>query len=354
MFSLVLMFKFLKILFFLLCAGEAQAAVNVVVVAPQEGKYAQYGKEVVDGVNIAVKDVNSKGGILGQKINLIVADDRCNDTYAITMAQMLSLKSDEDKIDLVVGPYCLNKFSDISNIYADNNIAQIAINPLTSEARALNVIGYHKEQAKTFFDFYKLRYSGKSVALIYDLSDNNLVNTIIDVQGLFEQSHLSDVLSVYSLEKYGFDYDALAKDVSKNDVVYILADSDKVNKIAGKLISKNDNIVIFRDRYSVVEGEKNLDKQFFLGLRNIKNNPYFTETLVDLRLKSMEPVGLGVYSFASLRAWANVVNKAKTLDANIIRNIILGSSDIVPWKGDNNSQLYGIYEVNDEEYTQVY
>lgn len=334
--------------------GEAHAAVNVVVVAPQEGKHAQYGKEIADGVKIAVADINSKGGVLGQKINLIVADDRCDDTYAVTMAQMLSLKSDEDKINLVVGPYCMNKFSDISSIYADRNIPQITVIPLNAETKALNIIGHHREQAKKFFDFYRMKYSGKSVALIYDLSGDNLAKTIVDVQGLFEQSHLSDVLSVYSLEKYGFDYDALAKDVSKNDVVYILADSDKVNKIAGKLISKNDNIVIFRDRYSVVEGEKNLDKQFFLGLRNIKNDPYFTETLVDLRLKGVEPVGLGVYSFASLRAWANVVNKAKTLDANIIRNIILGSSDIVPWKGDNNSQLYGIYEVNDEEYTQVY
>ena len=41
------MFKLLKILFFLLLPTVVQAAVNVVVIAPQEGEYAQYGGDYI-------------------------------------------------------------------------------------------------------------------------------------------------------------------------------------------------------------------------------------------------------------------------------------------------------------------
>ncbi len=97
------------------------ADVNVVVIAPQEGAFAQYGREITEGVKIAANDINSKGGILGQKINLIVADDRCDDNYAISMAQMLGVKK-EDKINLVIGPFCHNRFNDVAEIYKQNGI----------------------------------------------------------------------------------------------------------------------------------------------------------------------------------------------------------------------------------------
>ena len=96
---------------------EAKAA-NIAVVAPKVGDMAKYGNELIDGVQIAVDIFNQNGGLLGEKIKLITIDDRCEDSFAVSAAQMMTLSSSQnDKLDLIIGPFCNNAFSQISSIF---------------------------------------------------------------------------------------------------------------------------------------------------------------------------------------------------------------------------------------------
>ena len=86
-----------------LWAVEAKA-VNVAVVAPRVGYMAKFGNELAEGAQIAVDIINQNGGINGEKVNLIMVDDRCQDSFAVSAAQMMSVNSsDHDKISLVIG-----------------------------------------------------------------------------------------------------------------------------------------------------------------------------------------------------------------------------------------------------------
>ena len=147
------MLKLLKIISLLLMfPAAASAAVNVVVIAPQEGDYQNFGRELAERVKIAAKDINDKGGVLGKRINVIVADDRCEDTFAVSMAQMMSVR--EDKVSLVIGPYCRNEFTKTADIYAKAGILQIVPVPLdgaAAPAAPLKIAGLRSEQAQTFF-----------------------------------------------------------------------------------------------------------------------------------------------------------------------------------------------------------
>ena len=71
----------------------ASADVNVAVVAPQSGSREMFGRELWEGAQIAVNELNENGGLEGEKVNLIMIDDRCDDRFAITMAQMMSLRA---------------------------------------------------------------------------------------------------------------------------------------------------------------------------------------------------------------------------------------------------------------------
>lgn len=106
--------KLLNILLFLPLISAAETAwadVNVAVIAPQSGSREMFGREIWEGAQIAVDELNENGGLHGEKVNLIMIDDRCDDRFAVSTAQMISLHmSRKDKVNLVIGPYCSNAF----------------------------------------------------------------------------------------------------------------------------------------------------------------------------------------------------------------------------------------------------
>jgi len=56
--------------------------IKIAVVAPITGSNAAIGEEMKRGAEMAVKDINDKGGVLGKKLDLIVADDACDPKQA--------------------------------------------------------------------------------------------------------------------------------------------------------------------------------------------------------------------------------------------------------------------------------
>ena len=79
------------------------AAVNVAVVVPLDGEYKIFGEQIVQGVQSAVELINHDGGLNGQEINMITVNDPCDDSGALTVANMLAQNSsDKDKISLIM------------------------------------------------------------------------------------------------------------------------------------------------------------------------------------------------------------------------------------------------------------
>ena len=59
--------------------GLAKAQdIKIAVVGPITGSNAAHGEELKRGAEMAVKDINAKGGVLGKKLDLILADDACD------------------------------------------------------------------------------------------------------------------------------------------------------------------------------------------------------------------------------------------------------------------------------------
>ena len=164
---------FLKIIsvLSLLLPAAASADVNVAVIAPKAGEYKSFGDEIISGVRIAVEDINARGGLNGEKINLITVDDQCDDRLAVSTAQMMAVNtSPKDKMSLVIGPYCDNAFDEVAAIYAKANIFQII--PTTISAREatknhkglVKMVGYKDRQGKDFYNYYKNNFADKRVA----------------------------------------------------------------------------------------------------------------------------------------------------------------------------------------------
>jgi branched-chain amino acid transport system substrate-binding protein len=72
---------------FTLTVGLAKAQdIKIAVVGSITGSTAVFGEQEKRGAEMAVKGINARGGVLGNRLDLIVADDACDPKQAVAAA----------------------------------------------------------------------------------------------------------------------------------------------------------------------------------------------------------------------------------------------------------------------------
>jgi branched-chain amino acid transport system substrate-binding protein len=113
--------------------GSARGDVLIGLAAPITGKNAWFGEQLQRGAEMAVKDLNAKGGVLGQQVELITADDFCDPDQAVAAANKLV----SDGVVFVVGHMCSGAAVPASEIWAAAGVLMIspmATNPAADRA----------------------------------------------------------------------------------------------------------------------------------------------------------------------------------------------------------------------------
>ena len=80
----------------------AYAQIKIGVNQPLTGPVAASGNFVVNGARIAADEINAKGGVLKQKLELIVEDNKSNPTEAVAAAEKLIVR---DKVPVMMGAW---------------------------------------------------------------------------------------------------------------------------------------------------------------------------------------------------------------------------------------------------------
>jgi branched-chain amino acid transport system substrate-binding protein len=82
--------------------GTSQAAdsIKIGVDTPLSGTYAGIGQQVRWGYELAVKEINAKGGIMGRQVELLFEDAEANPTVAVQKAEKLF---QVNKVDFLAG-----------------------------------------------------------------------------------------------------------------------------------------------------------------------------------------------------------------------------------------------------------
>src|SRR5262245_55009449 len=82
-------------------APQPAGAVRIGVINSLTGPYTAYSEPVRDGLQLALDEINAKGGIRGRKIELVVEDDGGSADAAVKAFEKLV---NEAKVSLVIGP----------------------------------------------------------------------------------------------------------------------------------------------------------------------------------------------------------------------------------------------------------
>ena len=354
---------------------KVYATANVAVIAPKAGEFRRLGAEIIEGVKLAVDEINADGGLNGEKINLITVDDQCNDRLAVSTAQMMSLNtSQKDRINLVVGPYCTNAFRQVAAIYAKAGIFQIIPTSVSAQNVGSNykglvkMVGFSERQGQDFLKFYQNHFASKNLAMIYDSRQSDTIDVARIVRSEFQKAAPAGILRVYNLADYGNDLDYLARDIVDNgaEAAYILGRPKSVAKLAKHLKQEDDEFIIFTNRYQSQESYEKIlgdlaEGAYVIALPSLKDDPAFTETLVRLRLLGVEPEGLAVYGYSAVKLWKALVDKTDSfayekLAAAVNKNKIDTAWGEMMFNNGNpdNSVHYSVYQIQNGEYAQVY
>ena len=156
-------------------AGAAKAQdTSIAVVGPITGSNAALGEQMTRGAKMAVADINAKGGVLGKKLNLILADDACDPKQAVAAANDVVGK----KVVFVAGLYCSSSSIPASAVYNEAGVLQMtpaSTNPaLTDDAakkgwnNVFRACGRDDVQGGTAGKYLADRFKGKRVAIVHD------------------------------------------------------------------------------------------------------------------------------------------------------------------------------------------
>src|SRR4029434_3022078 len=80
-------------------ADGASAQIKLGVAGPITGGSAAFGAHLKNGVEQAVEDINAAGGILGQKVQIFLGDDRADPKEGVSVAHKFA----GDGVKFVVG-----------------------------------------------------------------------------------------------------------------------------------------------------------------------------------------------------------------------------------------------------------
>ncbi|MDH3791586.1 MAG: branched-chain amino acid ABC transporter substrate-binding protein [Rhodospirillales bacterium] len=307
----------------LLSAGQSQAEIKISTAGPMTGQYASFGEQMQRGAEMAVKDLNAKGGVLGQKLVLSVGDDACDPKQAVAVAN----KFVSEGVSFVAGHFCSGSSIPASKVYEEEGILQISpasTNPkLTEEGddNVFRVCGRDDQQGIVAGNFLADKYGSKKIAVLHDKTAYGKGLADETKKQLNKRGIKEAMYEAYTAGEK--DYSALISKMKANGV--------KVFYVGGYHTEAGLMVRQARDQgYDVqlVSGDALVTDEFWkitgdAGAGTLmtfspdpRKNAVAAPVVEKFRAMNYEPEGYTLYTYGAIQAWAQAVEKAGTTDLN--------------------------------------
>ncbi len=152
------------------CGKKEADVIKIGVAGPMTGDQSKMGQDFKNGVELAVDQVNAKGGILGKKVVLLVEDDQHDPKQAVAIANKLV----NEGVVGVIGHFNSSCSIPASKIYMDGGIPMITpatTNPQFTEQGYWNVFrvcGRDDQQGKAAAQFVTDVLKKTRIAVLHD------------------------------------------------------------------------------------------------------------------------------------------------------------------------------------------
>ena len=323
-----------------LAIGAAQVASPFVVTAradepvkigfddPLTGTYAELGKNEQIGCQLAIDEINAKGGILGRKVELLVEDSTSADTG--TAVQKAHKLIDRDKVDFLLG-----------NV---NSAMALAIGEVTNQAGILHIVTGGHTDAVTGKDCH---WNVFRVCNTTRMETNSVAKTLFTKYGKrwyfltpdYAFGHTLQQGFEAALKQFGgtelgasltplgtTDYSSYlikAQAANPDVIIFLQAGQDAVNALKQAVqfgLDKKYHIAGAQQELEVLNGlppEARIGTWVFEWYWKQPNVPHVAEFVANIRKRTGGKVPTARHWFGYVSAWtcAQAANGTKSLDA---------------------------------------
>jgi branched-chain amino acid transport system substrate-binding protein len=298
-------------------AGPAEADITIGFANPLSGAYAASGGRNRAAVVQAVADLNVRGGVLGQPLRLLQADDACGIEQAVAAARELAGAG----VRFVVGHMCSHASLMAAGIYEAFDILMISPDSthprLTEEGRrnVFRLVGRDDRQGALAGDFLVRAYRGRSIAILHDGS--------VYGRGLAEQTRRrlrqqGVVEALYAAYRPGEPrYDELAARLGRHpiDVLYIGGYGADAGAIVRSVREQGYDLqlvggdAIGGEEFWTAAGAAG-EGAIFSARPAIRRHAHAASVRAILRGRGPGPGGIAAY--AAVEVWAQATERAGT------------------------------------------
>jgi branched-chain amino acid transport system substrate-binding protein len=349
-----------------LTAGGAQADVAIATAGPMTGQYAIFGDQMKRGAEMAVKDLNAKGGVLGEQLTLEVGDDACDPKQAVAVANQMVNAG----VVFVAGHFCSGSSIPASAVYNEEGILQISpasTNPQLTEQGLENVFRVcgRDDQQGTFAGNYVVDNNvGSKIAIVHDktpygkgLADEfkRQLNTRGVTETMYEAITAGDK-----------DFTALITKMKNAgiDLIYLGGYHTEAGLIARQAKEQGINATMMSgdalvtDEYWAITGDTGQGTLMTFS-PDPRKNEAAAPVVAEFEAQGYDPEGYTLYTYAAIQVWAQAVEKAGSTDLEaVIEQLNSNQFDTVLGpvsfddKGDVKGAAYVMYEWDNGKYVE--
>ncbi len=309
----------------LLGGGAAWADVTIATAGPMTGQYAVFGEQMKRGAEMAVKDINAKGGVNGEQLVLEIGDDACDPKQAVAVANQFV----NDGVKFVAGHFCSGSSIPASAVYNEEGILQItpaSTNPKLTEQGFTNVFrtcGRDDVQGIYAANYVVDNKTGSKVAILHDktaygkgLADEfkKELNRLGVTEVMYEAITAGDK-----------DFTALITKMKEAgvDLIYHGGYHTEAGLIVRQAREQGFNATL-------MSGDALVDKQYWEitgptgegTLMTFAPDPRKLPTAADVvakfKAEDYEPEGYTLYTYAAIQAYADAATKAGSTDPEAV------------------------------------
>ena len=348
----------------------AADGIKLGVAGAHTGDLASYGLPTVKAAELVVKEINTKGGVLGRQVELVVEDDACKPELATNTATKLVSQNAK----LVIGHICSGATKAALGIYRDAKaivISPSATSPeLTQSGQYPNfyrTIASDDAQARLEVEFAIARLKVRKVAILHDKGDYG--------KGLAEyakkfvtDSGKATVVLFEGVTPGAVDYAAVVQKVKRSEaevVIYggyhpeaasIIAQMRKKSMKTPFLSDdgvKDDTFIKVAGAYA--------EDAYATGPKDVSKNPLATAaTQAHRKVYGTDPGAFFLNAYAATQAILNAVQKAGSTESAAVGKALQTQPVDTPLgkirfdkRGDAIGVGFAMYQVRKGVYAEV-
>lgn len=306
------------------------------------GDAAQYGSAMLEGVQLAVKEKNEAGGVLGKEVEIISYDNKSDETETASVATKLST---EDGVSGVVGPAtsgAANAQTPIVEQYSTPAILPAATNDQVTLARDGSVLEYiYRVCFQDSFQGVALAQfahenGAKKAAIIKDNSSDYGQNLATAFRQTFEENG-GEIVSEESYVAGDTDFNAILTNTASNDfdVIFIPGYYTEAGQIIKQARQTGiDEPILGPDGFGdakLIElaGAQNVNDIYYSAhFSALTDDPYVQEFLANFEAEFGHEAGMfSALAYDAANLLMDSIEEAGTADPEPVREVVSQTTD---------------------------